>query len=138
MKKDSYYSKSERLTIKLGYLWRWGSIGIMLLVPAITFGICGLLDIESETQRFITFMSAGVTFFCVGIYDIIGTILGFKHILVSLQLATHIPFQSINPRRGWLKSEKKEQICVGIFFVIIGVAIIIIFTLMQFGILRST
>ena len=136
MKKGTYYSKKERRAITFGYLWRWGSIVIMLLIPAIVFGICNLVNTEPEIQGFVTFLSAGITMFCVGTYDIIGTVLEFKHVLVSLQLTSHIPFQNINPRRGWTKSEKREYIGGGIILIILGLAFITIFTLIQFGILK--
>ena len=97
MKKGTSYSKKERRAITFGYLWRWGSIVIMLLIPAIVFGICNLVNTEPKIQGFVTFLSAGITMFCVGVYDIIGTVLEFKHVLVSLQLTSHI-FQNINPR----------------------------------------
>ena len=130
------YSKKEQQVIILGYLWRWGSIVIMLLIPAIVFGICNLVNTEPEIQGFVTFLSAGITMFCVGVYDIIGTVLEFKHVLVSLQLTCHFPFQNINPRRDWTKSEKREYIGVGIIFIILGLAFITIFALIQFGILK--
>lgn len=136
MGKGTSYSRKERQVIRLGFLWRWGSIAMILLVPAITFVICNLLNTEPETQGFVAVLSAGITMLCVGTYDIIGTVLEFRHILVSLQLASHIPFQNINPRRDWTKSEKREQIGVGIIFVILGSAIITIFTLIQLGILK--
>ena len=136
MKKGTSYSKKERRVITFGYLWRWGSIVIILLIPAIVFGICNLLSIEREIQALVAFLSMGITMFCVGAYDIIGTVLEFKHILVSLQLASHLPFQNINPRRGWTKSEKREYIGVGIIFVVLGLAFITIFTLIRLGILK--
>ncbi|MBQ8772265.1 MAG: hypothetical protein IJZ28_03585 [Clostridia bacterium] len=136
MKEGAYYSKKERRAITFGYLWRWGSILIMLLIPAIVFGICNLVNTEPKTQRLVSFLSAGIAMFCVGVYDIIGTVLEFKHVLVSLQLAYRIPFQNINPRRDWTKSEKEEYIGVGIIFIIFGLAFITIFALMHFGILK--
>ena len=136
MKKGTSYSKKERRVITMGYLWRWGSIVIILLIPAIAFGICNLVNTEPEIQEFVTFLSAGIAMFCVGTYDIIGTVLEFKHILVSSQLATKIPFQNINPRRGWTNSEKRKYIGVGIIFIILGLAFITIFTLVQFGVLK--
>ena len=136
MKKGTSYSKKERRTITFGYLWRWGSIVIVLLIPAIVFGICNLVNTEPKIQRFVTFLSAGITMFCVGVYDIIGTVLEFKHVLVSLQLTNHIPFQNINPRRDWTKSEKREYIGTGIIFVIVGLASLTVFTLAHFGIIN--
>ena len=136
MKKGSSYSKKERQVITMGYLWRWGSIVIILLIPAIVFGVCNLVNIEPKIQGFVTFLSVGITMFCVGAYCIIGTVLEFKHILVSLQLAYHIPYQNINPRRDWTKSEKREYIGIGIIFVILGLAFVTIIILTQFGVLK--
>ena len=136
MKKGASYARKERQAITFGYLWRWGSIAIILLIPAVAFGICNLVNMEPKIQGFVTFLSAGIAMLCVGIYDIIGTVLEFRHVLVSLQLARHTPFQNINPRRAWTKSEKRECIGVGIIFVILGSAFITIFTLIQFGILK--
>ena len=136
MKKGISYSKKERRVITFGYLWRWGSIVIILLIPAIVFGICNMVNIEPKIQGFVTFLSAGITMFCVGVYDIIGTVLEFKHLLVSVQLASHIHFQNINPRRDWTKSEKRENIGAGIAFIILGLAFITVFTLIQFGVLK--
>lgn len=136
MKKRSSFNRKERRAIMLGHLWRWGSIALILLIPAIAYGICSLLNTETETQGFVTFLSAGITMFCVGVYNIIGTVLEFKHVFVSLQLASrHIPFKNFNPSRGWAKSEKRDYIFVGIIFAVFGLAIITIFTLVHFGIL---
>ena len=136
MKKGASYSKKERQVITLGYLWRWGSIVIILLIPALVFGICNLANTEPQIQGLVTFLSAGITMFGVGVYEIIGTVLEFKHLLVSLQLASLTPFQNINPRRDWTKSEKREYIGVGIILVILGLSFITIFTLGQFGVLK--
>ena len=134
MGKRTSYSKKEQQVITSGYLWRWGSIAMILLVPTIAFVICNLLNTEPDTQGFVTLLSAGFTMLCVGTYDIIGTAFEFKHILVSLQLARHTPLQNIDPRRDWTKSEKREHIGTGIIFVILGLAIITIFTWIQLGI----
>ena len=136
MKKRSSFNKKERRAIMLGHLWRWGSIALILLVPAIAYGICNLLNTGTETQGVVTFLSLGITMFCVGVYNIIGTALEFKHVFVSLQLASrHIPFQNINPSRGWTKYEKRDYIFVGIIFAVFGLAVITISTLIHFGIL---
>jgi hypothetical protein len=71
----------------------------------------------------------------VGVYEIIGTVLEFKHILVSLQLMRPAPFQNISPRRDWTKSKKKESITIGITFAVIGFSIIIMFVLQWLGVL---
>ena len=136
MKKGTPHSKKERQVITMGYLWRWGSIVIILLIPAIAFGICNLVNTEPQIQGIVTFLSAGIAMFCVGTYDIIGAVLEFKHILVSSQLASKIPFQNINPRRGWTKSEKREYIGGGIISVILGLAFVTIIILTQFGVLK--
>ena len=75
--------------------------------------------------------------FCVGAYDIIGTLLEFKHILVASLLNLHTLFPNINLKRHWTKSEKRDYIIIGIVFVFCGLAVITTFTLFQFGILKS-
>lgn len=135
MKKGPSYSKRERRIISLGYLWRWGSIAVILIIPVIAFGICSLFNIPEQTKGYILFLSAGITMLCVAVYEIVGTVLGLKHLLVALQLTYHLPAQSLNPRRDWTKSEKREYIGVGIIFAALGIAIIIIFTLIHLGII---
>lgn len=124
MKKYSSYSGKERRTIILGYLWRWGSIGMMLLVPAITLVICNSLRVSAEFRSLAGALAFGISMFCVGTYDIIGTLLEFKHVLVSLQLASHVPH--VNPRRAWTSKDKREYIGVGIIFVVLGLALVAI------------
>ena len=136
MKIEEYYSKKERRIILLGYLWRWGSIGLILLVPAITFKICEAMRVSPQTCYHIIFISAGASFVGVGIYDIVGAVRGFKHVLVSLQVASHFPIRSINPRRQWRRDEKKEYIGVGVAFLVFGLAIIILFVLAQLGVVE--
>lgn len=70
-------------------------------------------------------------------WKIIGTLLEFKHILVSSLLSLHTLFPNINPKRNWTKSEKRDYIIIGIVFVFLGVAVITTFTLFQVGILKS-
>ncbi len=136
MKKGTSYSKKEQQVITLGCLWRWGSIAIIFIIPAIIFGICSLFNIPGATKGYIACLSAGITMLCVAIYEIVGTVLGFKHLLVALQLTYNIPLKNVNPRKDWTKSEKREYIGVGIIFIILGLAFITIFTLIQFGILK--
>ena len=134
MKKGSNYSKREQRIITLGYLWRWGSILIVLLIPAIYIGICQLFGVTGRVHGFVGGLLFGISMLLVGVYDIVGTVLEFKHILVSLQLMYHAPFQNINPRRNWTKSEKKEYITIGIMFAVIGFSIIIMFVLHWLGV----
>lgn len=136
MKKRASYSKKEQHIITLGYLWRWGSIAIILIVPAIVLGICELLTIEPETERFIVYMSGAITMLCVGVYEIVGTALEFKHLLVALQLTYHVPYHKVNAKRDWRKEEKREYIGVGIIFAVLALAAIVIFTLIQLGIIE--
>ncbi|MBQ7374551.1 MAG: hypothetical protein IJW61_01070 [Clostridia bacterium] len=134
MKKGSNYSKREQRIILLGYLWRWGCILIVLLIPAITIGICQLFDVTVKIKGFAALLF-GISMLLVGVYDIVGTALEFKHILVSLQLMYRRPFPNVNPRRGWTKSEKKEYITIGIIFAVLGLLMIIVFVLQQLGVL---
>ena len=112
------HNKEDRI-IRLGYLWRWGSTALMILVPMVVFGICELLNASSNTVTISLFLSWGLTFLGIGVYEIIGTALEFKHVLVSLQLCSHHAL-NINPRRGWNKSDKKTGFGIGILNAIIG------------------
>lgn len=136
MKIEEYYSKKERRIILLGYLWRWGSIGLILLVPIVTFIICEAMCVSPQTSYTLVVISMGSAFVGVGIYDIVGAVRGFKHVLVSLQIAYHLPIRSINPRRQWRRDEKKEYIGVGVVFLVFGLAIIILFVLAQLGVVE--
>ena len=122
--KDSY-------TITLGYLWRWGQIVIVFLIPTITYFICKLGAIPSETEGYAVFFAFGASFLCVGIYGIIGTALEFKHIHVALQLAYRT---TPNPQKSWTKAEKRESTAIGIIFTVLGSAIITLILLSVFGI----
>ena len=135
MKKGSNYSKREQRIITLGYLWRWGSILIVLLIPAIYIEICQLFGVTGRVHGFVGGLLFGISMLLVGVYDIVGTALEFKHILVSLQLMTRSPFPNVNPRKEWTKSEKKEYISIGIMFAVIGFAMIIVFVLQWLGVL---
>ena len=128
------HNKENRI-ILLGYLWRWGSIALIILVPMIVFGICELLNASSNTLAISLSLSFGLTFLGIGVYEIIGTALEFKHFLVSLQLASHYAL-NINPRRGWTKSDKKEGFCLGITSSVIGVAALVIGVLSICGIIN--
>ena len=135
MKKGSNYSKREQRIIALGYLWRWGSILIVLLIPAIYIGICQLFGVTGRVHGFVGGLLFGISMLLVGVYDIVGTALEFKHILVSLQLMTRSPFPNVNPRKEWTKSEKKEYITIGIMFAGLGLLMIIVFVLQWLGVL---
>ena len=135
MKKGSNYSKREQRIIALGYLWRWGSILIVLLIPAIYIGICQLFGVTGRVHGFVGGLLFGISMLLVGVYDIVGTALEFKHILVSLQLMTRSPFPNVNPRKEWTKSEKKEYITIGIMFAVLGLLMIIVFVLQWLGVL---
>ena len=120
-------SKKERKLVILGHLWRLCSIGIPLLIPFIMYQICQLSNTSSQMQGFIFLLSFGIGMLLVGGYDIIGVIFEFKHVLVSLQIASlKNPLNSISPRKRWLKKQKTEGICIGIIFAVLGLSIIVV------------
>lgn len=80
------YSKNEQRIIRYGYLWHRGSIGGILLIPFLAAGIAKSCAAASEKQGFLFLFSMGILWFSCGIYQITGTALSFKHILVSLQI----------------------------------------------------
>lgn len=134
MKKKSIYSKKARSIIVLGYIFRWGVLGIMIM-PIIVGIICKALNIEVGTAKFVASLSLFIFAFLYGLYWIIGTLFGFKHILIAMQLAYHTPFRNLRPYDLWTPSEKRESILCGAIFVFLGLAFIIIATLDHLGII---
>ena len=132
MKKGTSFSKIERRTITLGYLWNYGFWLIPFLTWIGAFLICGLIDTTAEVAKRISFLFFGIALIFVGLYDIIGTVLEFKHIHISAQLGDK--FRSPNPRRLWTNEEKKNYIFIGSIWAIIGLICIIACVLDKFGI----
>ena len=122
------YSKTEQKNIRLGYLWHWGSIGATMLLPFLSAGIAKLCGVDSEIQGFLFLFSMGILWLSRGIYQIIGSALSFKHILVSLQIRKRSvtgKLENPNPRKNWTKSEKRTGFSIGIIDMLIGTAFII-------------
>ena len=112
--KKTSYTQEELDIIRLGYLWGYGRLILGFIFPAI-FSV--VTQIFNNIEYYWLYISWGSYILFIGIYDIIGALLEFKHVLVSLQLAYH---QKPDPRSTWTKSEKREYIFVGIFFVVYG------------------
>ena len=123
------YSKNEQKSIRYGYLWHWGSIGCILLIPFLAVAIAKSCEAVSETQEFLFLFSMGILWLSCGIYQLTGTALSFKHILVSLQISKRGVTgkrEKPNPRKTWTKSEKRTSFSIGIIDILIGTAFIII------------
>jgi len=131
MKKTTHTQRISH-AIMLGYLWRWGAIILIFVIPIFVFKICKMIGIASAIQSVSYMFSMGVLLFYYGIHHIIGAIFEFKHILVASQLANR---QEPNPRRSWTDAEKTENISCGIIFVVIGAGMTICCLLYVFGIL---
>ena len=134
MKKKSIYSKKARRLIFLGYLFRWGALGLMI-IPIIVGIICKVLNIEVGSLKFVTSLSVFIFAFLYGLYWIIGTLCGFKHILIAMQLAYRTPFRSLRPYDLWTPSERRESILCGALFALVGLAFIVIAILNHLDIL---
>ena len=134
MKKKSIYSKKARRIVGLGYLFRWGVLGLMIM-PIIVAIICKALNIEAGTAKFVDSLSLLIFAFLYGLYWIIGTLCGFKHILIAMQLADRTPFRNLRPYDLWTPSERKESILCGAIFAVVGLAAIIVATLEHLGII---
>lgn len=133
MKKGTSFSKIERRTITLGYLWNYGFWLIPFLTWIGAFLICSLIDTTAEVAERISFLFLGIALIFVGLYHIIGTLLEFKHLNISSQLGSK--FANPTPRRHWTKSRKKDYIFIGSIWAIIGLACIIACILDKFGII---
>ena len=129
-------TKNERRAVIFGYLWFFGSFVIVFLVPALAFALCNLFGVAGIAEVRIVYVSAGVAMICVGIYNIVGAALEFKHILVASQLFPKSRYRfDPDPRIAWTKKDKSEYIAWGATVVALGVAVILIFALEALGVL---
>lgn len=135
MSKHSRNNKSERRAILWGYIYRYSVIAVLFLIVGIVFAIGELFQIEN--LGIILFLSLGITFILLGGHDIIGAILEWKYLLVSIQLYNrhYDSGDMINPRRAWTKYEKRQMIGTGIIGIILGIALTVITILAILGIL---
>ena len=122
------YSKTEQKTIRLGYLWHWGSIGAIVLLPFLSAGIAKLFGAIPEIQGFLFLFAFGITFLSSGTYQTIGTALEWKHILIALQINPRhsASVSGPNPQKPWTKAVKRKGIALGIIDLVVGTATLIV------------
>ena len=129
MGKHSRNNKYERKIIIWAQIYRYSPI-LGILLPALFFLIIEkLFKTENAIIGFIPIFAFGTVPILWGCYTIIGAALEWKHVQVSLQLSHNYRRyrkESIKPRRGWTKNEKRDMIGVGIIFVILGIALTVI------------
>ena len=126
MKKDvkKEIEKKNKRLLFLGFFFRYGLCIIAILVPFI-FIIIG--DIVNKKDLFYTI---GIIFFplsfiVMGLDFILACIFEWNHILLVNQSSNH---NKMNPNDlDFNDLNKKEFIGIGIFFFILGVAILVIF-----------
>ena len=114
---------NEKRLLLTAYFWRWGIIGLAIVLPVI-FG-CIFFNIESlkEYTPFAIFISIGVPFVSMGVDYILGCIFEFEHMILIDQDCSH---QKMNPYNLSWNVSKKEFIGVGIIFLILGIAMIVL------------
>ena len=138
MGKHSRYNRSERKILLWANIHRYSPIlGILFSVLLFLF-IYKICKIENFILSCIPFFVICTVPTLWGCYTIIGAALEWKHVQVSLQLSHNYRRyrkESIKPRRGWTKNEKREMIGVGILFIILGIALIVMIILGILGIL---
>ena len=135
MAKHSRHNKEDRRAILLAYIYRYSLLLIPFFGILIAFAIVILFPIKSES---ILLLPLGVLLIFLGCYNIIGAILKWKHLLVFLQLSyrRHAYLrEAINPGRSWTTKEKRDMIGVGISFIFLGLAFILIMILTSLEIL---
>ena len=124
MKNDLQRSSKDKKAILFGYLWRWLGIGSIVLIPMIATGICRLMQIPNEVQRVVWKWSLGGAMFFVGGYNLVGTLLRLKHLLVAAQLMAHVSLKDLDPNRPWTEKEKKDELTIGVILMAFGLAMI--------------
>ncbi|MBQ8495937.1 MAG: hypothetical protein IJ489_00575 [Clostridia bacterium] len=132
MGKHSRHNKEDRRAIICGHLYRHAILIVPLIMVLIILIFDKLFQIKNAGDIMLLFM--GISFIFFGCYDIIGTILEWKHILVSMQIFSHSR-DAINPRRSWTMYEKKQMIGSGIVLIVSGLAVIVLTVLMLWGVL---
>ena len=126
MKKDikKEIEKRNKRLLFLGFFFRYGLCITAILVPFI-FIIIG--DILNKKDLFYTigFIFFPLSFIVMGLDFILACIFEWDHILLVNQSASH---NIMNPNDlDFNDLNKKEFISIGIFFFILGVAILVIF-----------
>ena len=126
MKKDvkKEIEKKNKRLLFLGFFFRYGLCIIAILVPFI-FIIIG--DIVNKKDLFYTigFTFFPLSFIVMGLDFILACIFEWDHILLVNQSSYH---NKMNPNDlDFNDLNKKEFIGIGIFFFILGVAILVIF-----------
>lgn len=126
MKKDvkKEIEKKNKRLLFLGFFFRYGLCIIAILVPFI-FIIIG--DILNKKDLFYTigFIFFPLSIIVMGLDYILACIFEWNHILLVNQSSYH---NKINPNDlDFNDLNKKEFISIGILFIILGVAILVIF-----------
>ena len=126
MKKDvkKEIEKKNKRLLFLGFFFRYGLCIIAILVPFI-FIIIG--DILNKKDLFYTigFIFFPLSFIVMGLDFILACIFEWNHILLVNQSSN---YNKMNPNDlDFNDLNKKEFIGIGIFFFILGVAILVIF-----------
>ena len=126
MKKDvkKEIEKKNKRLLFLGFFFRYGLCIIAILVPFI-FIIIG--DIVNKKDLFYTigFIFFPLSFIVMGLDFILACIFEWNHILLVNQSSN---YNKMNPNDlDFNDLNKKEFIGIGIFFFILGVAILVIF-----------
>lgn len=126
MKKDirKEIEKKNKRLLFLGFFFRYGLCIIAILVPFI-FIIIG--DIVNKKDLFYTigFIFFPLSIIVMGLDYILACIFEWDHILLVNQSSYH---NKMNPNDiDFNDLNKKEFIGIGIFFFILGVAILVIF-----------
>ena len=121
--------KNKRLLF-LGFLFRYGLIIIAIVVPLI-FIIIGDLINKEELFYTIGFIFFPLSMIVLGLDNILAPIFKWKHILLVNQSASH---NIMNPNDlNWNDLSKKEYIAIGIFFTLLGLALMILFLISVFN-----
>ncbi len=119
LKKKNY----EKRLLITAYFWRFGIIALAFLLPAIFGSIFFNIESLKPYTPFAVFISSGIPFAAMGTDYIFGCILEFDHMILIDQDCSH---QKMNPFNLTWNVSKKEFIGVGLIFLILGIAMIVL------------
>ena len=112
----------KRLLI-LGYFWRYGIIALIFVLPAISYLIFSNINSLQLYTPYALFISIGLPMCAMGIDYILGCIFEFDHIILVNTSASH---GKMDPYNLTWNVSKKEFIFIGSFFLLLGIAFIIL------------
>lgn len=127
---------SDNVYITLGLLNRYGAAAWMILAMASVAVLMKYGWTEEKGGAIaagLLLLSFPVSFIMTGLFDLLGGIFKWKGALCAVQSMCH---QKMDPRKSWTPHQRREMIGVGIVFIVLGAAFLLVILLRILGVLK--